>query len=137
MNKLILISAIFMSLCATTAQAGSLFPPDNIGTNPNIPCPNGTVLKWMGKSVECANPTDGVTVICPKGEFLQGIINGKAVCAAMTACTTTTGGSSASASASASASTSITGSGNISVTNSTNANAQASAYGSTIPSWVQ
>jgi hypothetical protein len=66
-----------------SAQAGSLFPPDNIGKNPNVCCPNGQVLGWTGSSVECINPTPGVTVSCPAGEVLTGITKGVANCAAV------------------------------------------------------
>jgi hypothetical protein len=64
----------------TSAQAGQLFPPANIGTNPNIPCQSNQVLGWTGESVACINPTPGVSVSCPAGQLLTGIVNGAAQC---------------------------------------------------------
>lgn len=65
---------------ATSAQAGQLFPPNNIGSNPNVSCPNGGVLTWNGDHVDCVNPTPGVSVSCPAGQVLTGINNGVPVC---------------------------------------------------------
>ena len=65
---------------AAPAQAGALFPPDNIGKNPNVACPNGQVLSWQGDRVDCVNPTPGVTVSCPAGQVLTGITNGVPTC---------------------------------------------------------
>lgn len=68
-------------LClASTANAGNLFPPNNIGSNPNIACPNGTVLKWTGDAVNCADPTPGVNVSCPTGKIMIGITKGVPTC---------------------------------------------------------
>ncbi len=73
--------ASFMLLAPlASAQAGQLFPPNNIGSNPNVPCPNGSMLDWTGDAVECTDPTPGVTVSCPQGQVLNGITNGKPVC---------------------------------------------------------
>ena len=65
---------------SSTANAGQLFPPDNIGSNPNVPCPYGEVVTWHGDRVDCVNPTPGVTVSCPVGQVLTGITNGVPVC---------------------------------------------------------
>jgi hypothetical protein len=65
-----------------SAQAGNLFPPENIGANPNISCPNGQLLGWTGNSVNCTNPTPGVTTtLCPAGQMLVGITGGSPDCA--------------------------------------------------------
>ena len=64
------------------AHAGQLFPPANIGSNPNTSCPNGSLLTWRGDHVDCANPTPGVTVSCPSGQVLNGISNGVPMCTA-------------------------------------------------------
>jgi len=59
-----------------------LFPPENIGTNPNVTCPNGQVLGWTGDAVDCTNPTPGVTTAsCPAGKMAIGISGGVQVCA--------------------------------------------------------
>ncbi len=64
------------------AQAGNLFPPDNIGANPNVTCPSGQVLGWTGNSVACTNPTPGVTTTaCPTGQQMVQISGGTPVCA--------------------------------------------------------
>jgi hypothetical protein len=70
----------FCSLAAPPVQAGQLFPPDNIGANPNVSCPNGGVLTWHGDRVDCVNPTPGVSVSCPPGHVLTGISNGSPIC---------------------------------------------------------
>ena len=75
----ILLSAFIVSPFAS-AHPGQLFPPANIGANPNIPCPNGQLLGWHGDRVDCTNPTPGVTVSCPAGQFLTAITNGVPVC---------------------------------------------------------
>jgi len=62
------------------AKAGQLFPPNNIGSNPNISCPNGELLSWKGDHVDCTNPTPGVTVSCPEGQVLTGITHGSPLC---------------------------------------------------------
>jgi hypothetical protein len=62
------------------AKAGQLFPPNNIGSNPNVSCPNGELLTWHGDRVDCENPTPGVSVSCPAGQVLNGIANGAPVC---------------------------------------------------------
>jgi hypothetical protein len=64
----------------TSAQAGQLFPPANIGSNPNIACPSNQVLAWTGQSVACVNPTPGVSVSCPAKQMLVGIASGSPVC---------------------------------------------------------
>jgi|SRR5208337_1795546 len=66
---------------AAPAQAGQLFPPNNIGSNPNISCPHGGVLTWDADHVDCVNPTPGVTVTsCPAGQVLTGISSGSPIC---------------------------------------------------------
>lgn len=71
---------------ASHANAGQLFPPNNLG-NPKLNCPNGQLLAWNGGkgTVECNDPTPGVTLACPTGEFLTGISNGKPICEIVTA----------------------------------------------------
>jgi len=71
------------------ANAGQLFPPNNIGANPNIACPNGQLLSWQGDHVDCTNPTPGVTISCPEGQVLTGIASG------VPSCTSSQGGGSA------------------------------------------
>ena len=80
--------AALLAVCtvAASAQAGQLFPPANIGSNPNIACPNGQVLAWTGEAVACTNPTPGVTVSCPAGQVLAGINSGQAACVTVPAC---------------------------------------------------
>ena len=64
------------------AQAGQLFPPSNIGANPNVTCPSGQVLGWTGDAVACTNPTPGVTTTaCPTGQQMVQISGGTPVCA--------------------------------------------------------
>ena len=77
-----LATAALICFCtlATSAQAGQLFPPNNIGQNPNVSCPNGELLTWHGDRVDCTSPTPGVTVSCPAGQVLTGITNGVPVC---------------------------------------------------------
>lgn len=75
----------FCSLAAPPVQAGQLFPPDNIGPNPNISCPHGGVLTWHRDRVDCVNPTLGVSVSCPEGQVLTGILNGVPRCVSMPA----------------------------------------------------
>lgn len=70
---------LFLSLMPT-AWAGSLFPPENIGSDPNVACPNGKVLAWSGDSVVCQDPTPGVSLKCPTGQILTEIKNGTPVC---------------------------------------------------------
>src|SRR5208337_2968880 len=67
--------AVLFCLCtiAASAQAGQLFPPSNIGTNPNVVCPNSEVLAWTGEAVACVDPTPGVNVSCPTGTALNAI----------------------------------------------------------------
>jgi hypothetical protein len=74
------LSVCLLALLAVPAQAGQLFPPANIGANPNVKCPNGEMLTWVVDHVECANPTPGVTVSCSSGQVLTGIQNGQPVC---------------------------------------------------------
>ena len=72
---------IYLCTLASQVQAGQLFPPNNIGQNTNVPCPNGELLTWNGDHVDCTNPTPGVSVSCPAGQFLTGISNGSPICA--------------------------------------------------------
>jgi len=65
---------------AVPAQAGQLFPPENIGPNPNVSCPNGRVLTWHVDHIDCADPTPGVSVSCPAGQVVADISNGAPVC---------------------------------------------------------
>ena len=61
-----ILLSMFILSPLSSAQAGQLFPPANIGNNPNVYCPNGQVLAWHSDHVDCANPTPGVTVsTCP------------------------------------------------------------------------
>ncbi len=70
-----LFGTVLFYLCtiAASAQAGKLFPPSNIGANPNIPCPSNQLLAWTGDAVACANPTPGVSVSCPAGTVLNAL----------------------------------------------------------------
>jgi hypothetical protein len=80
----LLVSSFFTLFSITSAQAGSLFPPANIGRNANVECPDGTVLKWTGDSVVCADPSEGVSVTtCPAGQLLAGISKGRPICRQM------------------------------------------------------
>ncbi|MGD0762499.1 MAG: hypothetical protein ABR929_04780 [Roseiarcus sp.] len=66
----------------TSAQAGQLFPPNNL-PDPKQSCPNGQVLSWTGGdgTVDCTDPTPGVTVpSCPAGQGLTGLNQGVATC---------------------------------------------------------
>ena len=65
----------------TSAYAGQLFPPNNLA-DPKQSCPNGEVLSWVGGSgtVECTNPTPGITVSCPTGQVIASVTNGKPNC---------------------------------------------------------
>jgi len=72
---------IVILVAVASADAAQLFPPANIGADPNVPCPNGGVLSWSGDGVICVDPTAGVNVSCPAGQMLTGISNGQAVCA--------------------------------------------------------
>lgn len=74
---------VFACSLPITSQAGILFPPANIGDNPNVKCPNGQVLNWTGQTVECADPTPGVTISCPPGQTLTGVTNGIATCSSI------------------------------------------------------
>jgi len=60
-----------------------LFPPSNL-PNPTQNCPNGEVLSWNGPSgtVECTNPTSGVTTPtnCPAGQVMTGVSSGTPTC---------------------------------------------------------
>ncbi len=78
---IVMVSLLALAPLAS-AQAGNLFPPANIGANPNIPCPNGSVLSWSGDSVTCTDPTPGVTTTtsCPTGQVMMGVSGGKATC---------------------------------------------------------
>ena len=84
-----LVSLFAFAPFAST-QAGQLFPPANIGKNPNVTCPNGQLLGWTGDAVACADPTPGVTVSCPSGDVLTGITNGVADCVPLPTATSTT-----------------------------------------------
>ncbi len=83
MSRFFLSLGLFVFLCVP-AMAGNLFPPDNIGANPNAPCPNNQTLKWTGNSLVCADPSPGVTISnCPAGQVLVGISNGAPQCQVM------------------------------------------------------
>lgn len=75
-------TAVFFCFCtvSASAHAGQLFPPNNIGSNPNVACPNGGVLTWNVDHVDCVNPTPGVSVSCPAGTVLQQVVNGNPTC---------------------------------------------------------
>ena len=89
-KSLFFTTAALLSFFAISpsAQAGQLFPPNNIGSNANVSCPNTAqlspnagVLTWNGDHVDCVNPTLGVTVSsCPAGSILTGINQGQPVC---------------------------------------------------------
>ena len=76
----IMIGAICLS---SRGNAGQLFPPANMTATPASPCPNSGVLSWLGGSVDCVDPTAGVTVSCPSGQVLNGINKGSPVCVAL------------------------------------------------------
>jgi hypothetical protein len=83
-NKILcvgLLALSFSAISAVPAQAGQLFPPSNL-SNPASDCPSGQVLAWNGEhgTVECSNPTPGITVSCPAGQVLTGIVNGVPTC---------------------------------------------------------
>lgn len=86
MSKLVLTLLLSSFFLTTAATAGNLFPPENIGPNPNAACQNNQVLKWTGNSVACANPTDGVNIVCPTGSTLSGIQYGQAICTTCRVC---------------------------------------------------
>lgn len=75
-----LTSVLALLAALSPANAGQLFPPNNIGSNPNVSCPHGQLLSWRGDHVDCTDPTPGVTVSCPAGQVLNGINNGSPVC---------------------------------------------------------
>jgi hypothetical protein len=77
---------ICFCVLAPPVEAGQLFPPANIGSNPNIACPNSEVLAWTGETVACVNPTPGVSVSCTAGQVLMGISNGLPVCTSVPSC---------------------------------------------------
>ena len=82
-----LIAAVFALLLSTSVtHAGNLFPPQNLNGPVSNPCPNNQVLKWTGDGVSCADPTPGVTVMCPAGSLLRGIKNGQPVCSTCRVC---------------------------------------------------
>jgi hypothetical protein len=84
-GKAALIALISFAPLAS-AQAGQLFPPDDLATagTPNIACPNGKLLNWTGETVRCTDPSPGVTVpSCPSGQAVTGVVNGVASCAAI------------------------------------------------------
>jgi hypothetical protein len=82
----VIAALIYLCVLAVPAQAGQLFPPANIGSNPNVSCPNGQVLTWTGETVACTNPTPGVSVSCIAGQVLMGISNGTPVCTTVPVC---------------------------------------------------
>jgi hypothetical protein len=86
MRYALLSSVCLLAVLAVPAQAGQLFPPSNIGPNPNVKCPSGQVLTWNVDHVECTNPTPGVTVSCPTGQTLTGIQYGQPVCVPLSKC---------------------------------------------------
>lgn len=70
-----------MIMLAGSVYAGQLFPPDNIGPDVTISCPNHSVLTWTGNSVECTDPSKGVSIEkCGLGELMSGIRQGIAIC---------------------------------------------------------
>lgn len=71
---------VAMIMFSTSANAGRLFPPSNIGADPNTTCPSGQVLSWQRDHVDCMDPTPGVSLSCPAGQLLTGITNGTPVC---------------------------------------------------------
>ena len=83
-TPLVIAASLAFFLLVGTAQAGSLFPPDNLAS-PNTPCPSNQVLRWSGDSVVCADPSLGVSVAaCPAGQVMAGISNGLPVCRTLT-----------------------------------------------------
>lgn len=78
--KSYILTALFCIITAS-AQAGTLFPPEKMGADGK--CLAGQVLRWTGNSVECDDPSDGVTVAgCASGQIMNGIAAGKPVCVA-------------------------------------------------------
>jgi hypothetical protein len=75
-----LLAVLAVPAQAGLAQAGQLFPPQNIGANANVKCPSGQVLTWNVDHVDCVDPTAGVTFTCPAGQVLTSIKNGQPVC---------------------------------------------------------
>jgi len=77
----LVVSLLFIT--PLMAQAGSLFPPENMLSTPNSQCPNGTVLKWTGDSVICSDPSPGVSVAqCPATQVMIGVNKGVPICRA-------------------------------------------------------
>lgn len=74
--------------CVDPAQAGQLFPPMGLpGGDAHRNCDNGQMLSWNGVNgtVECRDPTPGVTVSCPSGQALTGVSQGSPVCSPLQA----------------------------------------------------
>lgn len=68
----------------TSVLAGQLFPPANIGENPNQPCPNNAVLRWTGSELQCDDPSTGVSLSCPEGQVMTAVTRGAPVCVSVT-----------------------------------------------------
>jgi hypothetical protein len=79
-SSVCLLALLAVPAQAWLAQAGQLFPPQNIGSNANVKCPSGQVLTWNVDHVDCVDPTAGVTFACPSGQVLTSIVNGRPVC---------------------------------------------------------
>lgn len=62
-------------------------------------CKAGEALTFTSAGFSCASITSGVSVACPDGYYLQGILNGTAVCRGATATGTTSGSGSTDAGA--------------------------------------
>ena len=87
-QALVALAALASATPLSSAHAGQLFPPANIGANAAVSCPNGEVLSWIvtapstGPVVNCTDPTPGVTITsCPVNTVLIGINAGAPVCA--------------------------------------------------------
>jgi len=76
-SRILTILALLLSVMSS-AQAGTLFPPEGTGGSA---CPAGQLLRWTGDGVECHNPSDGVTIAsCGLGLVMNGIVNGVPSC---------------------------------------------------------
>jgi hypothetical protein len=91
-SSVCLLALLAVPAQAGLAQAGQLFPPQNIGANANVKCPSGQVLTWNKDHVDCVDPTAGVTFACPSGQVLTSIVNGQPVCLTLASGGGVTGG---------------------------------------------
>lgn len=83
MRRILLSVGLLLLLCVSSL-AGNLFPPVGVVAGASAQCPAGKkALRWTGDSLECIEPSDGLTIpSCPAGKMLSGITNGAADCVA-------------------------------------------------------